>query len=45
MIIFYVISDWTKPLRGIVSPDLICYAQALNLFIALDNYYLMILLR
>jgi len=38
-------ANWTKPLRGSVSPDLIYNVKALNLFIALDNIYLMILLR
>jgi hypothetical protein len=34
---YLFLSDWTKPLRGIVSPDLIYNAQALNLFIARDK--------
>jgi len=43
--IFNVKSDWTKPLRGNVSLDLMYNAKVLDLSIAPDNFNLMILLR
>jgi hypothetical protein len=40
-----VTSDWTKPLRGSVSPDLIYNVNAVNLFIAPDAFPPMLLLK
>jgi hypothetical protein len=42
---FSFLSDWTKPLRGSVSSDLIYNVKALNLFIAPDVFHPMLLLK
>jgi hypothetical protein len=42
---FLLLSDWTKPLCGRVSFDLIYNVKALNLFIAPDVFPPMLLLR